>query len=677
MISETASVMDAVGQDQADGGDWALAARIVFPDKGEEEKIPLYIDFGSDRPTDDAVRATQKNQLGRRHSDVVTQVGPSAEQSHLGLVRSRRSLNIPEGLRVSFATIMNAFPASYWRHWTPIEGVRLRLVLRGSVSVLVYRSNAQGRAQRVDLAQVDNALDEEVVCDLDLKTFVDGGWYWFDLTGGQGGATLVEGAWLVSGQRRDQARLSVGITTFNRPDYCAETLIALGSSPTLMERIDRIYVVDQGNKYVTDDSQFPKVQELLGDHLRMIRQGNLGGSGGFARGMYESVTAGESGYHLVLDDDVQIEPEGIERTLTFAQFCRKPSIVGGMMFDLFDRSVLHSWGEQINRYHWKYGTPDGFEEDVDLGTHRLRSTPWMHRRLDVDYNAWWMCMIPTETIREIGLALPVFIKWDDAEYGLRAQRAGVPTITLPGAAIWHMSWADKDDTIDWQAYFHERNRLVTCLIYSPYRYGGRLPLNLVARDMKHAVSSEYYAQAARILALKDVLSGPEHLHATIGVRAGELRAMTKEYPQSTFKSDPAEFPEVDRNRPWRHGQLPKPPSAAMLLPWTLKTAIRQLLPVKKESLQRPQAALPHSKASFWMVSHFDSVLVSKADGTGTAWYKRDPKMFREQLAEEARLRSEVIARWTALSEEYRQALPHFTSRTEWEKTFGIDGSADE
>ena len=45
----------------------------------------------------------------------------------------------------------------------------------------------------------------------------------------------------------------------------------------------------------------------------------------------------------------------------------------------------------------------------------------MHRRIDVDYNGWWMCLIPTSIlIREIGLALPVFIKWDDVEYGIRA-----------------------------------------------------------------------------------------------------------------------------------------------------------------------------------------------------------------------------------------------------------------
>ncbi len=87
-----------------------------------------------------------------------------------------------------------------------------------------------------------------------------------------------------------------------------------------------------------------------------------------------------------------------------------------------------------------------------------------------------MCLIPTAVIREIGLSLPMFIKWDDAEFGLRAGEAGYPTVTLPGVAVWHVPWTEKDDTLDWQAYFHERNRLISALLHSPYDHGGRLVL---------------------------------------------------------------------------------------------------------------------------------------------------------------------------------------------------------
>ena len=35
-------------------------------------------------------------------------------------------------------------------------------------------------------------------------------------------------------------------------------------------------------------------------------------------------------------------------------------------------------------------------------------------------------------LEEIGLSLPLFIKWDDAEFGLRAREAGYPTVSMPG-----------------------------------------------------------------------------------------------------------------------------------------------------------------------------------------------------------------------------------------------------
>ena len=93
-------------------------------------------------------------------------------------------------------------------------------------------------------------------------------------------------------------------------------------------------------------------------------------------------------------------------------------------------------------------------------------------RIDVDFNGWFMCLIPRQVLEEIGLSLPLFIKWDDSEFGLRAKEAGYPTVTFPGAAVWHIPWTDKNDALDWQAYFHHRNRFIAALLHSPYPQGG-------------------------------------------------------------------------------------------------------------------------------------------------------------------------------------------------------------
>ncbi|MGH3931936.1 MAG: hypothetical protein ACRDTF_18400 [Pseudonocardiaceae bacterium] len=64
---------------------------------------------------------------------------------------------------------------------------------------------------------------------------------------------------------------------------------------------------------------------------------------------------------------------------------------------------------------------------------------------------------------------------------VRARDAGYPTATVPGVAIWRMSFADKDDATDWQAYSHVRNRLVGVALHSTLR----CPKLMLADSLTH------------------------------------------------------------------------------------------------------------------------------------------------------------------------------------------------
>lgn len=46
-------------------------------------------------------------------------------------VVSRRSVRVPSHSKLSFASYFNAFPASYWKRWTKVSEVVLRLKVRG------------------------------------------------------------------------------------------------------------------------------------------------------------------------------------------------------------------------------------------------------------------------------------------------------------------------------------------------------------------------------------------------------------------------------------------------------------------------------------------------------------------------------------------------------------------
>jgi galactofuranosylgalactofuranosylrhamnosyl-N-acetylglucosaminyl-diphospho-decaprenol beta-1,5/1,6-galactofuranosyltransferase len=572
--------------------------------------------------------------------------------------------------RLTFGTYFNAFPASYWRRWTDLASVRLVMRVSGSGTVIVYRSTSKGHVQRADSALIGTDELQTLVFDLPLKPFIDGGWYWFDLEAGEGSLSLEEAVWAFETDRQVSGRLSIGITTYNRPEFCVDQLVTLSEQPAILTALDEILVIDQGTAKVADHELYPQVAATLGPKLRLIEQGNLGGSGGFSRAMDETASKGEADYVLLLDDDVVCEPEGILRAVAFADLAKSPTIVGGQMFSLYDRSVLHAYGETVAKYRWFWGAAPNTVHGHNFAKKSLRSTQWLHRRIDVDYNGWWMCLIPTAIIREIGLSLPMFIKWDDAEFGLRAREAGYPTVTLPGVAVWHVPWHEKDDTIDWQAYFHRRNRIVAALLHSPYDRGGRLVLESFETQVKHLLSMQYGPAEMGLMAIEDILEGPQRMHRDVLKRLPELRELRKRFDDSRSKSDLDAFPSPKRRKPPRRGKEPTAPTGRLARGKTMVAgAVRQVLPVRETARQNPEANVPHVDLKWWLLSHFDSALVSSADGTEASWYKRDRDLFASLMKRSIALHARLATEWPHLVEQYKTALPELASPDAWHETF--------
>lgn len=572
--------------------------------------------------------------------------------------------------RLTFGTYFNAFPAGYWRRWTTFSSVRLNVSVKGQGTLSVYRSTAKGHTQRAASVTFDNAEPTTFTFDLELKPFIDGGWYWFDVEAGEHEATVISGEWGFETDQVRQGYLSIGITTFNRPKFCVDQLVHLSKEPDVLAVLDEIYVVDQGTQKASDDPRFAEVAEALGRKLRVIEQGNLGGSGGFSRAMAETATRGDSDYLLLLDDDVVVEPEGILRAVAFADLSKGTTIVGGQMFSLYDRSVMHAYGETVDRWRWFWGAAPNTKHGHNFATRSLRATEWLHRRIDVDYNGWWMCLIPTRVIKEIGLSLPMFIKWDDAEFGLRAAKAGFPTVTLPGVAVWHVPWHEKDDTIDWQAYFHRRNRIIAGLLHSPYDHGGNLVLESFQTQVRHLLSMQYSPAEMGLMAIEDILEGPQRMHRDVLERLPELRELRKQYDDSRSEPDLDAYPPPRRKKPPRKGRDAAAPVGPVgKLKTVARGALKQLVPPSELSKEYPQTTVPHLDLKWWKLMQFDSALVSAADGTSVSWYKRDPQLAKDLLQRSVALHARLAREWPQLAEQYRQALPELASPETWKATF--------
>ncbi len=636
----------------------------------DPDVLPLYVDadYWSSIPLrEDSAEVAQRRGFVREDTDRAPIRLSDLSIAHA--MQGRHSFAVAQHHRVSFGTYFNAFPASYWAKWTSLDAVRLSITTSGSGSIHVYRSNARGVILRVDSATVAARATSDF--DLPLTNFGDGGWYWFDLVADDADFRLDHASWLAAPGLENPRRgtVSLAITTLNRTSFLLPMLATLAADDVL-ELIDRIYVVDQGSEKVREAQGFAELEESFGGKLRVIEQDNLGGSGGFSRGMYETLRAGESDYVLLLDDDVAVEPESIRRLLTFSDYSKVPTIVGGHMFDLYDKSRLHAFAEgfDMTRFMWGASSPTRH----DFSASNLRQTKWLHRRLDAQYNGWWMCLIPVDVVREIGLSVPVFIKWDDAEYGLRAAEHGVPTVSLPGAALWHVSWIDKDDSIDWQAFYHARNRLVAALLHSPRARGGALIGDNFALDTKYLVNMQYFAMAARLEAYRSVLAGPTELHDDLRTRLSEVRGLLDEYPDGRAIRPGPELMHVpvesavEEGR-WAPNQAPR---GRARLVWLAKVLAKNVLRgASRDQHSEPTAHLPYEDARWWVVPHFDSVYVTNAEGTGVLWYRRDRATFLRMMRESWRLRRTLRRRWPQLAAQYREAADELVSAERWATTF--------
>ncbi|MFT4187476.1 MAG: glycosyltransferase [Aeromicrobium sp.] len=641
--------------------------RTVFPQQSALDAVALYVDTGA--------AVTLKPSSKGQAKDVAVSVVQSGGDVNLGDFLSRHSMVVRAGTRVSYASLFNAFPASYWNRWTTVERVTLRVRTRGDGSIILMKSNARGTLQMLELHRVNG--ESEVLIDADLSSFGDGGWLWFDLLGGDGDLVLESAEWLTEAPPRERPRVMIQMTTMDKPDYCLANLRRLGEASEVLGAIDEILLVDQGRKKVAEANGFSDAAAALGGRLRIIDQTNIGGSGGFARGMYEAVQ-GDFDYVLLMDDDVEMETESLPRMLAMAQFAKTPLIVGGLMFDIYNRSTLHTLGEVVNpwRFFW-VNAHESMESAHNLAASNLRQTPWLHRRFDVDYNAWWMCLIPTAVIREVGLSLPVFIKWDDAEFGVRAKAHGFPTVTMPGTGVWHVSWVDKDDTVGWQAYFHARNRVIAALLHSPYEDGGRVSWEWMTHTVRHLLSLQYGTVVLRNMALRDVMAGPEALKGLLATKLQDVRGELAHYSDSRMEISVDDFPPAGVSKPPRRGGGFKQPPKALLAPWTMKNFLRQsMTKVEDERERRPQTHLPHQDNKWWLVSQFDSALVSNAEGTAVSWYKRDPEKARTLMRESSLLYWRLRKEWGDLSKRYRESLAEITSFDSWAEVFETNTIGD-
>ena len=431
-------------------------------------------------------------------------------------------IGLAAGQTVEFSGWLDALPLGYWSRFTTVETVRIEVTSSAPVDVTVRVSDARTVCRDVAAGRTCEGTFWATV---DADETANGGWAWPVLTAGsEAEMTEVSWRWVTDDVVPQPCSLAVAITTSDSHDAVLRQLGTLAEAAREGGALDgvlgRVILVDQGTIPVTESAEFAVVQDSFGERLTLIRQQNLGGSGGFARGLHESLKDSRISHVALLDRDAIAQPEGLAYAWAFAQAARRPTLVGGHMFDAASPTTLCRLGYVMDRTRFTWTSLPGTPLNTDLAHSPVSDHPWQGAAYNVDFQPWWMCLVPRAVVESIGMPIPFFLKWDDVEFGLRAGAAGFASVALPGAVVWHDSCAGENPGSGWQGYFLLRNRIVTALLNDARPIP--LVVEWIAVSLRFLVQRDSVAVAIRWAALKDVLHGPGWLHRDLGTARGRV-----------------------------------------------------------------------------------------------------------------------------------------------------------
>lgn len=358
--------------------------------------------------------------------------------------QGEKSLKVAKGEVLSFGTYFNLFPHHEYHQYCDIDCVLLHLDIVGDCLVSFFCKNSQG----VSIPLKSEHLNGSGTIRLPLSDFSKGGYIYFSITANSD-CIIRGGAWETEKEIQRKIRLGIVICTYKREEFVKNniTLIeqAIQNEPVWAERL-HVFIVDNACSLTLEKRDF----------YTIIPNRNLGGSGGFARGMYEVSKNSEFTHFLLMDDDIRFDFSVLARTyhlLSALSPQHYDASIGGAMLKLENPCIQHEFGGLFKGLAFKSINPL-LDMRTESNLIKNQNAP------KADYNAWWYCCMPAEFIKKYGLPMPFFIKSDDVEYGLRTTDK---LILMNGISVWHQDFSAKYTGA--LEYYIKRNSMVTAALH--------------------------------------------------------------------------------------------------------------------------------------------------------------------------------------------------------------------
>lgn len=415
--------------------------------------------------------------------------------------------------RAEFNTWFNLFNIGKWAHHCALSDLRLALDGVGQFEVSVFLVVPERSWERVASQVVTLSADRSTRLDLshvfDLE--IEEGILFFEMRALRKGR--LNGAhWQTADAPRRTPDLMLSITTFRREAAVQSTVRRFEryvANSRLKDHI-RLTVVDNGQSVKIPDSA----------HVTVIANENLGGAGGFSRGLLAARDGGAS-HCLFMDDDASIHMDSLERTWQLLAYATDPATaVAGAMINAAHRWSIWENGAVFNTRCTPLYMGTDLRDPEQIYDMEFSSTGPAPANF---YGGWWYFAFPVDQVQH--MPFPFFVRGDDVSFSLVHD---FNIVTLNGVVSFQESFTDKESPQTW--YLDLRSHMAHHLSLDTMDIGRVRTLKIAVWFFLRNLPRMHYETLSAInLALEDVMQGPDFFdeNADMAQRRGDIKALTK------------------------------------------------------------------------------------------------------------------------------------------------------
>ena len=563
------------------------------------------------------------------------------------------ALHLSSWQRAGFDTYFNCFSIAKWGKYTCLDNLKLRLELKGGFQVSLLHMYSMYTepfencfCERICRAEERTAFEFEIPTEAWERGIVC--FRLYSLEGADnvfyGGAYVTE----VDESALNPVDIAIDICTYRRERFILRN-VALLNKGIIQNPDSPVY--GHLDVFISDNGKTLDADALRSDRVHVFPNKNVGGAGGFARGMMEILDTAQQrhiSHVLVMDDDVLIHTNAIVRTYRLLQFLKPEysgKTVAGAMLRLDNRHIQHECGG-----YWNGFNVQSHKTVLDL---RDINNILFNENDDMpNYNAWWYSCIPISKISNDNLPLPIFYRYDDVEYGLRT---GGEIIAMGGICLWHEPFEYKRSPAT--HYYEFRNELIVNAMHFP-EFGFKNVREVLRYALKVNMGRYLYNECdLAFRAVEDFCKGPEFLLTTDG------EALHKEIMAAGEKLMPLDKLSIpfDENR-YLKSQKKETKGKKLIRFLTLN---RMLLPRRGTSVVDVAMNGVKDFAGKKQVLSYD---VGSNRGFVSEYSTKRTLAAIQKYFKTVRL---VKEKYAQACEAYRQAQPTLTSREFWDGYLGL------